>query len=44
MLSDATAGWTVESKDAAVEFSWPAFAHRVITTVEWEDEVRQSSA
>ena len=41
MLSDATAGWSVESKKAAVEYSWPAFAHQVMTTGEWQKEVEQ---
>ena len=41
MLSDATAGFTIESKKAAVEHSWPAFAHRVITTSDWQKHTEQ---
>ncbi|OBU00395.1 hypothetical protein VE01_01628 [Pseudogymnoascus verrucosus] len=36
MLNDATAGWTIESMKAAVEHSWPSFAHEVISTGEWQ--------
>jgi len=39
LRSDATAGWTVASKNAAVEHSWPAFAHEVILTKEWQQKV-----
>jgi hypothetical protein len=34
--NDATAGWTIESMKAAVEHSWPSFAHEVISTEEWQ--------
>jgi hypothetical protein len=33
--SDATAGWTTESKDATVQYSWPAFAHQILDTQTW---------
>ncbi|OBT75309.1 hypothetical protein VF21_04708 [Pseudogymnoascus sp. 05NY08] len=36
MLNDATAGWTIEAMKAAVEYSWPSFAHEVISTEEWQ--------
>jgi len=36
MLSDATAGWTTASKNAATEFSWPSFAQEVLTVSEWK--------
>jgi len=39
MLSDATAGWTVAAKNAAVEFSWPSFAHEVVSTKDWIERV-----
>ncbi|KAH7316937.1 Isochorismatase-like protein [Stachybotrys elegans] len=39
MLNDATAGWTIEAMKAAVEQSWPSFAHEVISAQEWQDRV-----
>ncbi len=37
--NDATGGWTVESMKAAVEYSWPSFAHEVISTERWQQQV-----
>ncbi|PMD18992.1 Isochorismatase hydrolase [Hyaloscypha hepaticicola] len=35
MLKDATAGFTIEQKNAATEIVWPLFAHEVKTVGEW---------
>ncbi|KAI5474366.1 hypothetical protein MNV49_003490 [Pseudohyphozyma bogoriensis] len=35
MISDATAGFSTEQKDAATNLIWPLFANRVLTTDEW---------
>ncbi|KAH7062992.1 Isochorismatase-like protein [Paraphoma chrysanthemicola] len=43
MLNDATAGWTTASMDAAVQYSWPAFAHEVLTTAQWTAQLANQS-
>ncbi|KAK5046278.1 hypothetical protein LTR84_008421 [Exophiala bonariae] len=35
MLSDATAGWSTEGKNASVQHSWPAFASQILETRKW---------
>jgi hypothetical protein len=35
MLSDTTAGFTIEQKNAATDLIWPLFAHEVKTVGAW---------
>jgi len=35
LLKDATAGFSIEQKEAATELIWPLFAHKVMTVAEW---------
>ena len=35
LLKDATAGFTIEQKNAATDLIWPLFAHEVKTVGEW---------
>lgn len=35
MLSDTTAGFTIEQKNAATDLIWPLFAHEVKKVGEW---------
>jgi len=35
LLKDATAGFSIEQKNAATELIWPLFAHEVKTVGEW---------
>jgi nicotinamidase-related amidase len=35
LLKDATAGFTIEQKNAATDLIWPLFANEVKTVKEW---------
>ncbi|KIW90255.1 uncharacterized protein Z519_08899 [Cladophialophora bantiana CBS 173.52] len=35
MISDATAGFSTEQKNAATQLIWPLFANRILTVSEW---------
>lgn len=37
--SNATAGFTIEQKDAAVNLIWPLLVERVMTVEEWADSI-----
>ncbi|PKK51305.1 hypothetical protein CI102_3901 [Trichoderma harzianum] len=39
LLSNATAGFTIEQKDAAVKLIWPLLVERVMTVEEWADSI-----
>ncbi|KAM6480498.1 Isochorismatase-like protein [Trichoderma sp. SZMC 28011] len=39
LLSNATAGFTIEQKDAAVNLIWPLLVERVMTVEEWADSI-----
>ncbi|KAI0866932.1 Isochorismatase-like protein [Xylaria cubensis] len=39
MLSDATAGFSTEAKNAATDLIWPLFTNRICSTAEWANLV-----
>ncbi|CAG8956846.1 hypothetical protein HYFRA_00012301 [Hymenoscyphus fraxineus] len=41
LLKDATAGFSVEQKDAATELIWPLFANRVLAVDEWIESLEE---
>lgn len=41
MLSDGTAGFSTEKKDAAVKLIWPLFANNICTVDEWSKSMGQ---
>ncbi|KAI0975993.1 Isochorismatase-like protein [Xylaria arbuscula] len=44
MLSDATAGFSTQLKNAATDLVWPLFANRVCTAAEWAGSVVRDAA